>query len=331
MKYGIIFFTLAYSLCWTTAGWAQALEPMKGQGPTVLWHDPGPMEAIDLSVDPGKEQAPVPPFMFQQEDADGTTPKIIVRDANGRIWSVKWGQEAHPEVFATRLVAAMGYLVEPSYFIREGTITGVGKLTRAERYIDRDHNNRFRNARFELRSSDILLLPSSSWSWGKNPFTGTPQLQGLKILMMLVSNWDVKDIRDINAGSNTMVVQYNVPGQQEQRYLVNDWGATMGKWGNFFTREKWDCDGYASQTSHFVKGVKDGRVDWGFTGKRTSDMTQSITAQDVQWIMQYLGRLTDDQLRAGLQSAGASPKETSCFVTALRSRIEQLRRISQST
>ena len=70
-------------------------------------------------------------------------------DANKRVWSVKWGEETKPEVFATRLVWALGYYVEPSYFVKSGQIDSVGALKRAGQLIDKDGN--FQGARFELR------------------------------------------------------------------------------------------------------------------------------------------------------------------------------------
>ena len=76
-------------------------------------------------------------------------------------------------------------------------------------------------------------------------------------------------------------------------FLVTDWGASMGKWGNFFTREKWDCDGYAKQTPEFIKEVEDGAVKFGFTGKHDDRFKEHIGVRDVRWIMQYVGRLRD--------------------------------------
>jgi hypothetical protein len=56
---------------------------------------------------------------------------------------------------------------------------------------------------------------------------------------------------------------------EEFHYLINDWGATMGKWGGITKRSKWDCKGYASQSKDFVKGVRGGKVRFGYEGKRT--------------------------------------------------------------
>jgi hypothetical protein len=44
--------------------------------------------------------------------------------------------------------------------------------------------------------------------------------------------------------------------------------------------------------------------------------------------MQYLGRVTDDQLRTGLLSSGASEKETGTYVQALRMRIAALQKVT---
>lgn len=52
------------------------------------------------------------------------------------------------------------------------------------------------NGRFQLRSDSPKYLPGKGWTWLDNPFVGTRELQGLKILVLLVSNWDTKDARD---------------------------------------------------------------------------------------------------------------------------------------
>ena len=49
-----------------------------------------------------------------------------------------------------------------------------------------------------------------SWAWNENPFVESHELNGLKILLMLLSNWDNKDVRDIARGSNTAIFEYRV-------------------------------------------------------------------------------------------------------------------------
>jgi hypothetical protein len=103
----------------------------------------------------------------------------------------------------------------------------------------------------------------------------------------------------------------------------------MGKWGSPITRGKWDCEGFASQNDQFVTGVQDGVVQWGYTGQRTDEATEQITVEDVRWLCRYLGRVTDQQLRDGLDASGATPEEADCFTRAIRARIHELQRVAQ--
>jgi len=57
------------------------------------------------------------------------------------------------------------------------------------------------------------------------------------------------------------------------------WGASLGKWDNTFTWKKWDCDGFAEQTAHFVKRGANGSLQWGFEGKNQKAMTSDITGR----------------------------------------------------
>jgi hypothetical protein len=149
-------------------------------------------------------------------------------------------------------------------------------------------------------------------------------------MTMLVSNWDTKDASSSD-GPNTMILRVKrEDGQEEMRYLINDWGATMGKWGNIATRGKWDCEGYKQQTRQFVKGVDhNGMVGFGYQGKHTDKIAEAIRVSDVQWLLTYLGAISDDQIRAGLRASGANEHEQECFTSSLRSRIEQLRKASR--
>src|SRR4030095_16479528 len=123
----------------------------------VMWRNPGDVQKLDLASGAGgRNGAPAPPFKFIREDTGGSNPKIEVRDARGVVWGVKWGEEVKSEVFASRLVWAVGYYVEPSYFIRSGKILGVKKLDRAKKYVGSDGS--FNDARFEKKEQGIQVL-----------------------------------------------------------------------------------------------------------------------------------------------------------------------------
>ena len=150
---------------------------------------------------------------------------------------------------------------------------------------------------------------------------------------MLVSNWDTKDARDLAHGneldSNLAIFEDSDATGPRYLYFVSDWGASLGKWGGISTRSKMDCKGFAAQTPDFVQGVEDGVVRWGYAGKHNEDIVRNIRVNDVQWLMQYLGRITDDQLRQGLAASGATPEQMGCFAGSLRQRIDRLRVIQQ--
>ena len=279
-------------------------------GNAQLWRDPGPVERLDLRYGPGGASLrPRPPFRFIEKEKSGSTPKIRVRDAAGRQWVIKFGEEASSDTFASRIAWALGYTTSVNYYVPRGVVRGYGRFT---------------GGRFQLRASSPRYLDGVSWSWEKNPFVGTPQLNGLKIVTMLLSNWDNKDSRDAWRGSNNSVFRDG----SRYLYFVDDWGGSMGRAASLFTRSKWDAGDYYRQSPKFVR-VKDGELDWGYRGAHTDSMTDEIRVSDIRWLLRYLGRLSDAQLRAGLLASGATHREAALYTKALRLRIRQLQSVSR--
>jgi hypothetical protein len=298
----------------------------------VIWRDPGDVTTLDLEAGPGgRDGAPLPPFRFLEEHLTGSQPCVSVIDAHRRRWRVKWGDEVRSENFAVRLAWGCGYFAETTYFIPAGRIEDVKDLQRARTCIAEDCH--FVDARFELDDpADKKLFEEHSWAWNDNPFVGTPELQGLKIVVMLLSDWDTKDRRDVVRGSNTAIFEHRVSRfRREARYLITDWGGSMGRWGNnIVTRGRWDPEGFEAQTPQFVTAVDGGFVYFGYAGQRTADVAESIRVTDVEWLYGYLGRLSDDQLRRALAASGATAEETDQFTRGLRARIDQLARAAAS-
>ena len=298
----------------------------------VIWRNPGPAESIDFAAGPGgRDGAPAPPFNFVEEHGAGTFPCVSVRDARGHNWRVKWGDEVHTEVFAARFAWAAGYFVEVNYFVPSGRIEGAATLQRAREYIADDGT--FQNARFELDEPGVVKhFDEHSWAWNDNPFVGTKELNGLKIVMMLLSNWDNKDVRDVARGSNTAIFEHRMDRDVlEARYLIIDWGAALGTWGSHvLTRGRWNCPAFAAQNEQFILGTEGDRVLWGYKGQRTADAVTDISRSDVQWLHEYLERLTDDQLAAGLRASGGTETEIAGFTAALRARIDRLKEVTAS-
>lgn len=311
---------LASVFCLFALLWASPRE--------VLWEDPGNVAALDFASGPGGPNgAPAPPFTFLKDDPSGSSPKLLVTDARNRQWSVKFGPEVKAEVFSSRVAWAAGYFVEPEYYIREGKVEKLGALGRAKSFFQPDGS--FRDARFQLRDPHMKFLDGHSWGWDYNPFVGTPQLNGLKVVMMLVSNWDNKDARDQDEGTNTVQFEQTTSGNTRVVYAIVDWGASMGSWGNYFHRSNWRCDQFTAQSAQFIKSVRGDRIEWGYRGRHNDDFLRTIRVADVRWVMGTVGRVTDQQFRAGLLASGAITEEANCFTKALRDRIEQLRRVAK--
>jgi hypothetical protein len=291
-----------------------------------IWREPSPDVAGALRFGPGGPvTVPVPPFAFAEEHLNGSQPCVSVRDRNGRLWRVKWGHEARPESFAVRLAWALGYFAEVTHYVPEGAIEGAAPLSRARSCLD--ERGRFSEARFELEDRSVrMLFDEHSWAWNDNPFVGTRQLTGLKILVMLLSNWDTKDRRDVSRGSNTAIFEHRTSRWgREARYLITDWGGALGRWGsNVVSRGRWDADGFEAQSAQFVTGVRDGFVAFGYQGQRSAEIARDIRVEDVAWFYRYASRLTAPALRQGLLACGATDEEAARFARALLERIRQL-------
>jgi hypothetical protein len=291
----------------------------------MLWTEPQPAGIYEWTWGPGgREAAPHPPFQFVKEKPNGTNPKVEVRDAEGKHWIVKFGSEVHADTFAPRLLDALGYAAEPTFFLPSGSINDTHDLKRAKKFISRDGS--FTKARFKLhKKASDGDVDNAAWSWVDNPFVGTRELGGLKILIMLASNWDTKDARDGEGSSNNEIIRSGA------WFAVTDWGASFGKSGGFFKRARWDWNGYRSQTPNFVRLAPDGHLAWGFKGKHGPDLTTDVGLEDVRWIVPYLSRITDEDLEAGLTASGASGPVAREYTRSMRERISLLQRIANSS
>jgi hypothetical protein len=241
---------------------------------------------------------------------------VTVRDARGVQWIVKFGEEVKPENFASRIVWSAGYFAEPTYFVPKGKIEAVTTLGRAAAFLD--GAGTFQNARFQLR--DEAMQGARRWSLTDPVLKGSREFAGLKLLAVLLSNWDVKP-------ENLSIV----PVAGGAMYAITDWGATMGRPAELMGRTKWNCAHYAADSQYFISGVNNGFIEFSYQGKQGYELLRDIRIEDARWLMRRLGLLTDAQIRAALEASGATAEETACFAPALRSRLQQLKTISESS
>lgn len=307
-------FTMVVALCAASSLAVARAKDDSRSTLVVLWRDPGAIATRDLFWGSGAAaRAPRPPFEFEEEDKGGTQPKVVVTDAEGTVWDVKFGPEAHAEVAANRIVWALGYFVDELYFVPEGTIRGVRKLGRAEKVIAPDGN--FREARFKRRDPERVRL-KDSWSFAQNPFHGKPELAGLQVLMTLLCNWDIED------GRNNGIVEVTVTnGRRERWYMVADLGATFGRMGNRLSNHsKWDIAGFREE--RFVDKIDGDELELDFDGLESG--LDAVPIAHARWFATLIGQLTPAQLRQAFTAAGATREETEVFATRLEEKIKEL-------
>jgi hypothetical protein len=294
--------------------------------PAVIWRDPGDISALNLIYGAGgSEHAPDPngTYTFDKEDMNGTSPKFDVKDQQGMKWRVKLGQEPQAETAATRLLWAAGYFVDEDYYFPEVKVEGLPKLRRGQNFVS--EGGIVHRVRLERKDKEIKKI--GDWDWFNNPFAGTKELNGLRVMMALLNNWDLKD------NNNSIYVVGN-----EQRYVVSDAGATFGKTGNSISRSKSNLKGY--EESKFVEKETPAEVDFVMHSRpflltavnvsnyhKRSEMenvTKHIPRADAKWLGHLLGQLSEEQIRDCFRAAGYSPDEVEGYTKEVQKRIAAL-------
>ena len=284
----------------------------KPSGAPMLWKDPGDISKLDLYWGAGSEASmPKAPFKFVKEDVSGTNPKIKVTDANGKKWNVKFDEEVHSEVACSRIVWALGYLVEESYFMASCKVDGVTGLGRAAKFVGKDGT--CNNVMFEARPENIERTPG--WSWDSNPFAGTKELSGLALLAVMLNNWDAKET------NNARFMITEPDGSVQQWYLVADWGGTLGKMGGFLSHSKWDPEAFQKQG--YVDRVSGGTLKLDYSGKG-GRILQGVPVDHAKWFAAMASQLSEAQLKDAFRAAGASQSDSSAFVSKIRQKIASL-------
>jgi hypothetical protein len=295
----------------------------------TLWRDPGDVTKLDFGGSVGAPVSkPKPPLTFLREDMSGTQPKLFVKDANGATWNVKFGYEVHPESFCWRVVRACGYFAEPSFFVASGKFEGFQSMKRKDPSLHEDGS--FTNARFQYRDPDLKFLNDKNWLFDAPPYGGTKELSGLKILIMLFSNWDNKDARVGAGGPNTAIFELKKSYSTRTIYAFTDWGAGMGSDLGPRERSIWRCGAFLGQSAHWVERSGKGSLIFHYDGNISEGFRTGIPAAHAAWFIQYLGAITDAQLHAAFLASGASEADAVCFTKALRERIEELRAASKT-
>ena len=252
------------------------------------------------------------------------------------------GPEAQSETVASRIVWAVGYFAEESYYFPRVEIDGLPKrLSRGMQYVEA---RRFvRNVRFEPRRDHIKR--GDTWRWLKNPFVGTRELDGLKVLMVLLNNYDTSP-----ANNRVLKVKDPSDGDVDEWFGVTDLGASLGSVGGLGgRRSKNNLAHY--QRSKFIKRVRGNMVEFNYNTtpsgigyvtfvlapwywKSQADKEKAMKAIRVdhaRWIGGLLAQLTDGQLRDAFRAAGYTTGTSTSYIGVIRSRVRQLSNLTPAT
>jgi hypothetical protein len=294
----------------------------------VIWHDRGAIAALDLVGGPGgKDRGPGHLLRFIAESPDGTSPKFEVEDEHGIRWKVKLGEEAKSETAATRLLWAAGYVVDEDYYRPEIGVLGLTQLGRGQEFVS--PGGMVTGARLERTGRGGT---SATWSWYENPFVGTREFNGLRVMMALINNWNLKD-------DNNRVFDTADGGAQ---YGITDLGATFGRTGNTMTRSKGVAKDYAE--TRFIDEITPTHVDFvmqsrplfpfvfnlpGYRSRtRMESIVKHIPIADARWIGDRLGRLSPEQIGDCFRAAGFSPDEVEMYAQVVMRRIAALQHLN---
>jgi hypothetical protein len=297
----------------------------------TLWHAPGNIAELNLYWGQGGEKhQPATPFTFESEDKNGTNPKFDVRDANDRKWRVKLGPEARPEVVASRLLWAVGYYVNDDYVVEQAQVPGL-HLSRGMNLVK---DGRFEDARFARKPKGQKKV--GIWEWKQNPFTGTRELNGLRVMMAVMNNWDLKDV-------NNAVYDDSDSGQQI--FLVSDVGATFGTNGLSWTHARSKGNVNSFKESKCITRETDAEVDFatpkpptaalvesfGFAAKEYAMrehlewIGQNVPRQDAKWMGSLLGQLSRQQIVDAFRAGHFPADEIDAYADLVESRIQELK------
>jgi hypothetical protein len=289
---------------------------------SVIWQDRGDVSVLNLVAGSGgKGHEPGTHFTFIKETPNGTAPKFEVKDENGITWKAKLGPEVRSETVASRLLWAAGYFVDDDYYLPEIHVQGLKRLARGQQFVSGDTVTGVRLER-DVRSDDL-----NGWSWYKNPFDGTRELNGLRVMMALINGWDLKQINN---------------GSLDGKYGVSDLGASFGRTGNSFTRSKGIMKDYSE--TKFIDKVTPTYVDFVMHSRpfflsivsnfmnyrfrtRMESVAKRIPIADVRWIGKQLGQLSIEQIHDSFRAAGFSPSEVNGYTLVVMQRIADLKKL----
>ena len=289
-------------------------EPQSGGAADIaeLWQEPVDLLERDLLNGPGGA-ALAPPadgsYQFVAFKTTGTNPGYDVKDAKGRMWSVKLGVEAQSEVTTSRILWAMGYPQAATYYLPSFTLTGTDAGVKS--------NARFRTDLDQWRAT-------GEWSWYENPFVNTQPFRGLVVAQLVLNNWDLKT-------PNNRIYEATDPAATPRRqFMVRDVGSSLGHSKQFrlfamlgtrgMQGSKNDVEGFEQQ--RFIERAAGNNVDFDYRGMNHA-LVDTVKVPDVIWACEQLAKIPDGHWQAAFK-AGAYPQaDADRYIAKIKAKIAQ--------
>lgn len=284
--------------------------------PAKIWEDRGPIDQLDLFWGSASaDRVPVGPFTFVTEDVTGTNPKAHVRDANGVQWGVKWDEEVHSEIAATRLAWAMGLRVDETYYVDSGTVVFAGGQRPAFKRIGSfiDKQGHLMPARFQRMHPE--QKSKGNWTFGGNPLTSDSGYSVLVLMNVIMANWDAKD-------TNNKLLSVPESAGATDWYMVGDYGACFGKMGGMMSHTKYRLKDFAANPP-VVKSVTGSTVNLEFKGQNASAHA-SVPLAGARFFANRAAKLTVANIEDAFRAAGASEQDRHAFAEAVYGRIREV-------
>ena len=264
-----------------------------------LWVDPGP-EPRDLFWGVGGERlAPTRDalYVLDARDDSGFSVSYDVTGPDAVEWSAKVGPEAQTEVVVSRILWGLGYHQPPVYYLPSWTTVD-----------ERGRQRRQTEARFRPKLE--RLAREGSWQWADNPFSETPQLKGLLVVLLMLNSTDLKD-------SNNEIYELKEPWDGAARwFVVRDLGAALGETGKLYPRRNW-LEGF--ERSGFLL-PSDGELAFDFQG-RHQGLIATIEPAHVRWASERMRALTDQQWRDAFRAGNYAPDIADRFIRRIRQKV----------
>jgi hypothetical protein len=273
-------------------------------GTPVFWRDPEDIQSRNLLLGAGGDtmKPDLSRVTFIEQKTGGYSTKYRVKDGAGNEWIAKIGKEAQPDTAANRLLWALGYETEIAYLVPKLKIEGKGE---------------FENVRLEARPANVKRI--GNWEWENNPFKDAPEFRGLKILMVMINNWDMKD------DNNEILVDRN-DSAGPLRHIISDLGGSFGKTGGVISRSRNKPSDYVK--AKFIEKVNGDIIDFNYGGKNQK-LFEGLTVADARWISNLLSRLSEEQIKDAFRAANYSPEEVDQLATAFQERAKALASVAK--